>query len=55
MTWLVDAVWWPVGVVLGLVVYALAALATGAVSRTKVREVVGAIRGPAAPEPPPAP
>jgi O-antigen/teichoic acid export membrane protein len=52
MVWLVDTIWWPLGVVLGLAVYVLAALATGAISRARVREVLDAIRGGAAPEPP---
>ena len=44
MALLVDAIWWPAAVVLGLVVYAVAALVTGAFSLTKAREVIGAVR-----------
>ena len=49
MAFLIDAVPWPVGIVLGLVTYALAAIATGAVSRQKVAEVLTAVRGGGAP------
>jgi O-antigen/teichoic acid export membrane protein len=40
----VDQLPWPVGIVVGLVGYAVAALATGALSRAKVLEAVQAIR-----------
>jgi O-antigen/teichoic acid export membrane protein len=45
MALLADVMPWPIGVALGLAAYVLAALATGAVSRAKLSEVVGAIRG----------
>lgn len=44
MALLVHVVPWPLAIVLGLVVYALATLATGALSPTKAREVLGAVR-----------
>jgi O-antigen/teichoic acid export membrane protein len=40
----VDQLPWPVGIAVGLVAYAVAALATGALSRAKVLEAVQAIR-----------
>jgi hypothetical protein len=49
MAFLIDVVWWPLGVALGLVVYVVAALATGALSRQKVDEVLAAVRGGGAP------
>jgi O-antigen/teichoic acid export membrane protein len=44
MALLVHVVPWPVAVVIGLAIYTAAALATGAFSPAKAREVLGAIR-----------
>jgi O-antigen/teichoic acid export membrane protein len=44
MALLVHVVPWPLAILLGLIVYALAALATGALSPSKAREVLGAVR-----------
>jgi hypothetical protein len=45
MTVLVHAIFWPLAVLIGLIVYAVLALAVGAISRDKLREVMGAVRG----------
>ena len=44
MALLVNAIWWPVGVAAGLAIYALAAFATGALTRAKLTELTASIR-----------